>query len=54
LIGVVSQRPTELSETMLAPLPTRLQIYKPDPEPKSNDVDCFTSWREGGDDIDID
>ena len=102
-IGVVSQRPTELSETMLAqcssficlrttnpddqdyirglvpeaegdladilaslgrgealvlgeaaPLPTRVQIYKPDPEPKSNDVDYFTSWRKGTDDIDVD
>lgn len=102
-IGVVSQRPTELSETMLAqcstficlrttnpddqeyiralvpeaegdlvdvlaslsrgealvlgeaaPLPTRVQIYKPDPEPKSNDVDYFSSWRKGVDDIDVD
>ncbi|MFA6162605.1 MAG: DUF87 domain-containing protein [Methylobacter sp.] len=101
-IGVVSQRPTELSETMLsqcssficlrttnpddqayirglvpeaegdltdilsslgrgealvlgeaAPLPTRVQIYKPNPEPKSNDVDYFTSWREGPDDLDV-
>ena len=101
-IGVVSQRPTELSETMLsqcssficlritnpddqayvrglvpeaegdltdiltslgrgealvlgeaAPLPTRVQIYKPDPEPQSNDVDYFTSWREGPDDLDV-
>jgi len=102
-LGVVSQRPTELSETMLAqcssficlrttnpddqeyirglvpeaegdladilaslgrgealvlgeaaPLPTRVQIYKPDPEPKSNDVDYFTSWRKGVDNIDVD
>ncbi len=102
-IGVVSQRPTELSETMLAqcssficlrttnpddqqyikglvpeaegdltdilaslgrgealvlgeaaPLPTRVQIYKPNPEPKSNDVDYFTSWREVAADIDVD
>ena len=101
-IGVVSQRPTELSETMLAqcssficlrttnpddqayirglvpeaegdltdiltslgrgealvlgeaaPLPTRVQIYRPNPEPKSNDVDYFTSWREGPRDIDV-
>ncbi|MDO9162810.1 MAG: DUF87 domain-containing protein [Methylococcaceae bacterium] len=101
-IGVVSQRPTELSETMLsqcssficlrtsnpddqayirglvpeaegdltdilsslgrgealvlgeaAPLPTRVQIYRPSPEPKSNDVDYFTSWREGPDDLDV-
>lgn len=102
-IGVISQRPTELSETMLAqcssficlrttnsddqdyirglvpeaegdladilaslgrgealvlgeaaPLPTRVQIYKPDPEPKSNDVDYFASWRNRHVDIDID
>ncbi|MGJ0430764.1 ATP-binding protein [Methylobacter sp.] len=102
-IGVVSQRPTELSETMLsqcssficlrttnpddqayirglvpeaegdltdiltslgrgealvlgeaAPLPTRVQIYRPSPEPKSNDVDYFTSWREGPTDLNVD
>ncbi|MEF3074497.1 DUF87 domain-containing protein [Methylobacter sp. Wu1] len=102
-IGVVSQRPTELSETMLsqcssficlrttnpddqayirglvpeaegdltdiltslgrgealvlgeaAPLPTRVQIYRPNPEPKSNDVDYFTSWREGPTDLNVD
>ncbi|MDD5277736.1 MAG: ATP-binding protein [Methylovulum sp.] len=96
-IGVVSQRPTELSETMLsqcssficlrtsnpddqayikkllpeaegdltevlsslgrgealvlgeaAPLPTRVQIYRPRPEPKSNDVDYYSGWREDG------
>ncbi|WP_031430602.1 ATP-binding protein [Methylomicrobium agile] len=101
-IGVVSQRPTELSETMLAqcssficlrttnpddqayirglvpeaegdltdiltslgrgealvvgeaaPLPTRVQIYRPNPEPKSNDVDYFTGWREGKADLDV-
>jgi hypothetical protein len=101
-IGVVSQRPTELSETMLAqcssficlrtsnpddqayirglmpeaegdladilsslgrgealvvgeaaPLPTRVQIYRPKPEPKSNDVDYFTGWREGPHDLDV-
>lgn len=101
-IGVVSQRPTELSETMLsqcssficlrttnpddqayirglvpeaegdltdiltslgrgealvlgeaAPLPTRVQIYRPNPEPKSNDVDYYTGWREGKHDLDV-
>ncbi|MGR9087444.1 MAG: ATP-binding protein [Gammaproteobacteria bacterium] len=101
-IGVVSQRPTELSETMLAqcssficlrttnpddqayirglvpeaegdltdiltslgrgealvlgeaaPLPTRVQIYRPNPEPKSNDVDYYTGWRNGKDDLDV-
>ncbi|POZ50413.1 ATP-binding protein [Methylovulum psychrotolerans] len=102
-IGVVSQRPTELSETMLAqcssficlrtsnpddqayikrlmpeaegdmadvlsslgrgealvlgeaaPLPTRVQIYRPNPEPKSNDVDYYESWRGGAHDLDMD
>jgi DNA helicase HerA-like ATPase len=101
-IGVVSQRPTELSETMLAqcssficlrttnpedqayikglvpeaegdltdiltslgrgealvlgeaaPLPTRVQIYRPNPEPKSNDVDYFKVWREGPENINV-
>lgn len=101
-IGVVSQRPTELSETMLAqcssficlrtsnpddqayikglvpeaegdltdilsslgrgealvlgeaaPLPTRVQIYRPNPEPKSNDVDYFSSWCDGPDDLNV-
>jgi uncharacterized protein len=101
-IGVVSQRPTELSETMLAqcssficlrttnpedqayikglvpdaegdltdiltslgrgealilgeatPLPMRVQIYKPNPEPKSNDVDYFTHWQNGLDHLDV-
>ncbi|MDD5273590.1 MAG: DUF87 domain-containing protein [Methylovulum sp.] len=101
-IGVVSQRPTELSETMLAqcssficlrtsnpddqayikrlmpeaegdmadvlsslgrgealvlgeaaPLPTRVQIYRPNPEPKSNDVDYYSSWRDGAHDLDV-
>jgi DNA helicase HerA-like ATPase len=102
-IGVVSQRPTELSETMLSqcssficlrttslddqayirglipesegnladvlsslgrgealvlgeavPLPTRVQLYKPDPEPKSNDVDYVTGWRKGVTDLNVD
>jgi DNA helicase HerA-like ATPase len=102
-IGVVSQRPTELSETMLSqctsficlrttslddqayirglipdsegnladvlsslgrgealvlgeavPLPTRVQLYKPNPEPKSNDVNYVTGWRKGVEDLDVD
>ena len=102
-IGVVSQRPTELSETMLSqcssficlrttnpddqeyirglvpeaerdltdtltslgrgealilgeatPIPTRVQIYRPNPEPQSNDVDYYTGWRVGVDDLDVD
>ena len=102
-IGVVSQRPTELSETVLSqcssficlrsaslddqayirglipdseadladvlsslgrgealvlgeavPLPTRVQLYKPNPEPKSNDVDYITGWRKGLNDLNVD
>lgn len=101
-IGVVSQRPTELSETMLSqcssficlrttsiddqayirglipesegnladvlnslgrgealvlgeavPLPARVQLYKPNPEPKSNDVDYVNGWRKGPDNLDV-
>ncbi len=101
-IGVVSQRPTELSETMLSqcssficlrtsnpddqayikkllpeaqgdladilsslsrgealvlgdatPVPTRVQIYRPNPTPKSNDVDYYAHWKEGLDDLDV-
>ena len=36
------------------PLPTRSQIFKPDPTPNSNDADFYTYWREGPDDLDMD
>jgi hypothetical protein len=101
-IGVVSQRPTELSETMLSqcssficlrttslddqayirglipesegnladvlsslsrgealvlgeavPLPARVQLYKPNPEPRSNDVDYINGWRKGPDNLNV-
>jgi len=35
------------------PLPTRFQVYKPDPIPASNDVDVGKAWREGPDDLDV-
>ena len=99
---VVSQRPTELSETVLAqcsnylclrisnpddqayvrglmpegeadlaeilaslsrgevlavgdatPLPTRFQVYPPDPPPQSADVPLAESWRHGPEDLDV-
>ncbi len=102
-IGVISQRPTELSETMLsqcssficlrtsnpddqayikkllpeaegdladilsslgrgealvlgeaAPIPTRVQVYRPNPTPKSNDVDYFAGWQNDVEDLDVD
>ncbi len=36
------------------PLPTRLQFYKPDPKPNSDDIDFYAKWKEGPDDIDVD
>jgi DNA helicase HerA-like ATPase len=99
---VVSQRPTELSETVLSqcsnflclrttnpqdqeyikklmpegeqaladvlttlrrgealavgeaiPLPTRFQLYPPDPAPASSDAPVAESWRNGPDDLDV-
>jgi len=35
------------------PLPTRFQVYKPDPIPSSNDVDVAQAWREGPSDLDV-
>lgn len=101
-LAVVSQRPHELSETVLAqcgsficlritnptdqsyvrnlvpeaerdlvdilaglgrgeamalgeavPLPTRVQIHKPSPEPNSNDIDFYEKWKTGPDDINV-
>jgi len=102
-LAVVSQRPHELSETVLAqcanylcfritnpddqeyvksllpdaesslidtltalargevlalgeavPVPMRFQMYPPDPAPNSGDIDVYTQWREGPDDLDVD
>lgn len=35
------------------PLPTRMQVYKPDPEPASQDVPITQTWRSGPDDLDV-
>lgn len=35
------------------PLPTRLQVYKPDPQPASDDVPVGEAWRHGPDDLDV-
>lgn len=35
------------------PLPTRLQFDKPDPTPNSDDVDFYTKWKEGPEDLDV-
>lgn len=36
-----------------APLPTRLQFYKPDPVPNSSDVDFYQNWISGPEDLDV-
>jgi DNA helicase HerA-like ATPase len=36
------------------PVPTRLQFAKPDPTPNSDDIDFFSKWKEGPEDIDVD
>ena len=36
------------------PLPTRFRFYKPDPAPNSEDIDFYTKWKEGPDDLDVD
>lgn len=36
------------------PVPTRCQVFTPDPTPNSNDADFHDSWRNGPDDLDMD
>ncbi len=101
-LGIISQRPHEISETVLAqcgtficmritnpadqsyvsslvpeaesdlvnvlaglgrgealilgegvPLPSRVQFYKPNPTPNSEDIDFYKMWREGPEDLDV-
>ena len=39
---------------LAVPLPTRVQLYKPDPPPNSASVDFFRHWVTGPSDLDID
>jgi DNA helicase HerA-like ATPase len=36
------------------PLPTRLRFYKPNPAPNSDDIDFYTKWKTGPEDINVD
>jgi len=36
------------------PLPTRVQFDKPSPAPNSDDVDFYTKWKDGPDDLNVD
>lgn len=36
------------------PLPTRLQFYRPNPTPNSDDVDFYKNWKDGPTDLDVD
>jgi DNA helicase HerA-like ATPase len=39
---------------LAVPLPTRVQLYKPDPPPNSSSVDFYRHWSSGLDDLDVD
>jgi DNA helicase HerA-like ATPase len=36
------------------PLPTRVQFVRPNPTPNSDDVDFYSNWKDGLDDLDVD
>lgn len=36
------------------PLPMRFRFYEPEPTPNSDDIDFYTQWKTGPDDIDVD
>lgn len=36
------------------PLPTRVQFDRPNPAPNSDDVDFYTKWKNGPEDLDVD
>lgn len=36
------------------PLPTRLRFYEPNPSPNSDDIDFYTKWKTGPEDLDVD
>ncbi len=35
------------------PIPMRFQMYKPDPPPSSSDIDLYTHWKAGPEDLDV-
>lgn len=35
------------------PLPMRIQLDKPSPAPNSDDIDFYTKWRDGPEDLDV-
>jgi len=55
LIDVLASlgRGEALAMGQAAPLPTRLQFYKPDPVPNSSDVDFYQQWISGPEDLDV-
>jgi len=55
LIDILSSlgRGEALAMGQAAPLPTRVQFYKPDPVPNSSDVDFYQQWISGPEDLDV-
>lgn len=55
LVGILAglRRGEALVLGEAAPIPTRVMLDRPDPTPRSDDVDFYTKWREGPEDLDV-
>ncbi|MBU0608124.1 MAG: DUF87 domain-containing protein [Armatimonadetes bacterium] len=51
LAGLARGESITLGEAV--PIPTRFRFHAPDPAPNSDDVDFYTKWRTGPEDIDV-
>jgi hypothetical protein len=49
---VVSQRPSEVSDTIFAQCNNFIALEKPNPEPQSKNVDVYDVWKEDWKEID--
>jgi DNA helicase HerA-like ATPase len=55
LVGILAglRRGEALVLGEAAPIPTRVLLDPPSPTPRSDDVDFYTQWREGPEDLDV-
>lgn len=55
LVGILAglRRGEALVLGEAAPIPTRVLLDRPSPTPRSDDVDFYTQWREGPEDLDV-
>jgi hypothetical protein len=52
LAGMVRGEALILGEAV--PLPARVRVDPPNPTPNSDDIDFYSKWRDGPDDLDVD